>query len=120
MIEFTEEDALEHILKECSVEDVLGVITEYGPRHEFYASRTLPTSYVEQRAYGIDEQITYKFSAIEVLCAHVARLQEKAKVADFREIFDRNRERIYAENPTPHSTQVGDIKGSVIVPDTED
>ena len=120
MIEFTEEDALKHVLAEFPVDVVLDVVAEYGPRHEFFARRTLPVSCVEKLAYGIGEQIVYKFSAIEVLRAHVARLQEKAKVADFREIFDRNRERIYAENPTPHSTRVGEIKGSVIVPDTED
>lgn len=85
MIEFTEEDAIKHILEEFPVDVILDAVAEYGPRHEFYASRTLPTSYVEQRAYGIGEQITYKFSAIEILRAHVARLQEKAKVADFRE-----------------------------------
>lgn len=39
--------------------------------------------------------------------------------ANFRAIFERNRAKVYAENPTPRSTRIGDIKGSVVldVPD---
>lgn len=104
------EEALEKIMDKHSAESVIDTLVDCGI-HAGYQM------VVEGEHYDFT---VFRFGAIEVLRAHVARLQEKAKVADFREIFDRNRERIYAENPTPHSTRVGEIKGSVIVPDTED
>ena len=117
-MKLTREEALERLLGEYALDAVLSDLENYGTQECSLICPNLDTTSSNDPSpfsYTI-----HRFSTMEVLRAHVARLQEKAKVADFREIFDRNRERIYAENPTPRSTRVGEIKGSVVVPDTED
>lgn len=76
-MKLTREEALERLLGEYTLDDVLSALENYGTQEYslmYPEWDTVPSNNASPFSHSI-----YKFSTVEVIRAHVACLQEKAK-----------------------------------------